>query len=142
MPSFTTRVPDLQASGPVVEVRIAVGSALEAVLSKKGTKVPVPVPALAMIDTGATGTVLRPDLIRRLGLKPVGVTFIHTPSSTNIRCLQYLTRLVFPSNVVVETVAIEAPLQGQHIECLVGRDVLRHGVFIYNGYMQDFTLSF
>ena len=86
--------------------------------------------------------VLLGALIQRLGLKPVGVTFIHTPSSTNIRCLQYLARLVFPSNVVVETVVIEAPLQGQHIQCLVGRDVLRHGVFIYNGYMQDFTLGF
>lgn len=125
-----------------MEIRIAVGSALEEVLRKQQATVPVPVPALAMIDTGATGTVLRPDLIQRLGLKPVGATLIHTPSSANVRCLQYLARLVFRGNVVVETVAIEAPLQGQHIQCLVGRDVLRHGVFIYNGYMQDFTLSF
>ena len=51
-------------------------------------------------------------------------------------------RILFPNNVVVETVVIAAPLQGQHIQCLIGRDVLRHGVFIYTGYTETFTLSF
>jgi len=51
-------------------------------------------------------------------------------------------RLLFPQNVVVETAVIAAPLQGQHIQCLVGRDVLHHGVFIYTGYINSFTLSF
>jgi len=121
------RVPNLQNSGPIVEVRIAVGSALEEVLRKNKAKVPVPVSAVAMIDTGATGTVIRPDLVQQLGLKPVGATLIHTPSSANVRCLQYVVRILFPSNVITETVAIEAPLQGQHVQCLIGRDVLRHG---------------
>jgi len=51
-------------------------------------------------------------------------------------------RLLFPNRVVVETTAIAAPLQGQHIQCLIGRDVLKHGVFVYIGYTDTFTLSF
>jgi len=51
-------------------------------------------------------------------------------------------RLLFPNNVIVETVVIAAPLQGQNILCLIGRDVLQHGVFIYTGYVNTFTLSF
>ena len=39
-------------------------------------------------------------------------------------------------------IAIEAPLGGQHIECLIGRDVLKHGVLTYIGYINQFTLSF
>ena len=51
-------------------------------------------------------------------------------------------RLVFPHNVVAEVAAIEAPLEGQAIQCLIGRDVLSHGVFVYTGYINQFTLSF
>ncbi len=67
---------------------------------------------------------------------------VNTPSSTNVRCYEYLVRLVFPNNVTYEGTVIEAPLQGQHIQCLVGRDVLARGVFIYIGYTNTFTLSF
>lgn len=35
MPSFTTQVPNLREIGPVVEVRLAVGSIIEEVLRKK-----------------------------------------------------------------------------------------------------------
>lgn len=62
MPSFTSQVPNLQAVGPIVELRVAVGSAVEGVLRKAGNPVPTPVPAVAMIDTGATGTVIRQGL--------------------------------------------------------------------------------
>ena len=95
-----------------------------------------------MIDTGATATVVREDIVKQLSLHPVGITLINTPSSTNVQCYEYLVRLLFPNNVVVETVVIAAPLQGQHIQCLIGRDVLKHGVFIYTGYINTFTLSF
>jgi hypothetical protein len=81
-------------------------------------------------------------VIRQLGLEPIGVVNISTPSSESIRCYQYSVRLVFPNNVIVEAIAIEAPLKGQQIECLVGRDVLAHGVFVYTGYINQFTLSF
>lgn len=142
MPSFTSTVPNLQGVGPVVELRIAVGSAVEAALKKTNAVPPVPVPAVGMIDTGASGTVIQRGVASQLGLNPVGVTFITTPSSTNLRCYEYVVRLIFPNNVLFETTAIEAPLQGQHIQCLIGRNVLAHGVLIYIGYINSFSLSF
>lgn len=142
MPSFTSQVPNLQAVGPVVEIKIAVGTAVEAALRKTGSQAPNPVTAVAMIDTGATSSVIRLGLAAQLGLNPVGVTYINTPSSTNVACYEYLVRLVFPNNVVVEATVLEAPLQGQHIQCLIGRDVLAHGVFVYIGYGNLFSLSF
>lgn len=95
-----------------------------------------------MIDTGATGSVIQQGLAGQLRLNAVGVTYINTPSSTNVPCYEYLVRLLFPNNVVAETTAIEAPLLGQHIQCLIGRDVLAHGVLIYIGYGNLFSLSF
>lgn len=142
MPSFTSQVPNLQAVGPVVDLRIAVGTAVEAVLRTSSAPIPPPVPAVAMIDTGATGSVIRQDLAAQLGLNPVGMTYINTPSSTNVACYEYLVRLVFPNNVLFETTVLEAPLLGQHIQCLIGRDVLAHAVLVYIGYGNLFSLSF
>ena len=95
-----------------------------------------------MIDTGATSSVIRQGLAAQLGLNPVGVTYITTPSSTNVPCHEYLVRLVFPNNVLFETTVIEALLQSQNIQCLIGRDVLAHAVLIYIGYGNLFSLSF
>jgi predicted aspartyl protease len=142
MPSFTTKLSDLQAVGPTISIQLAVGSIAEDAFSKEISTAPAPVSINAMIDTGATGTVIREDLVSSLGLKPVGATLINTPSSTNVLCYKYLTRLLLPHNVIIESVVIAAPLQGQHIQCLIGRDILRQGVFIYIGYDNSFTLSF
>jgi predicted aspartyl protease len=141
VPSFTLGLADLQATGPVVDVQLAVGSPLEAVLLEGGEPVPGPVRATAMIDTGATGTVIQEGIAAQLDLNPVGVAYINTPSSTNVACQTYHLRLAFPNDVVVEGVFIEAPLRGQHIQCLIGRDILAHCVFIYNGHANQFTLS-
>lgn len=142
MPSFTTQVPNLQEEGPVVEVRLAVGETIEKVLHQDNQEVPTPVQVLAMIDTGATGTVVSKDIVKQLNLKPVGTTLISTPTSTNVKCYEYFVRLLFPNTIFADAVIIAAPLQGQHIQCLIGRDVLRHSVFIYTGYINTFTLSF
>jgi hypothetical protein len=141
MPSFTSQVPNLQAVGPIVEIKIAVGGALESALRAAGKQVPTPISAVGLIDTGATGSVLQQGLAARLGLNPVGVTLINTPSSANVPCHEFIVRLMFPSNVIFETTAIEAPLQGQPIQCLIGRDVLSQSVLTYVGYMNQFTLS-
>jgi predicted aspartyl protease len=100
------------------------------------------VPALAMVDTGASATVIQQGVAAELGLNPIGVTRITTPSHTDVQCYRYIVRLVFPNNVSVETTVIEAPLQGQHIQCLIGRNVLAHGVLVYIGYRNLFSLSF
>lgn len=142
MPSFTSQVPNLQGIGPVVELRIGVGAAIETALREAGVSIPPPVTAIGMIDTSATGSVIRQGLAAQLGLNPVGVTYINTPSSTNVACYEYLVRFVFPNNVIFESTVIEAPLQGQHIQCLIGRDVLAHGVLVYIGYGNLFSLSF
>jgi len=142
MPSFTTQLPNLQVMGPLVEMRICVGTPVEEALKKVGSKIPEPVAAKGMIDTGATGSVIQPAIAQQLGLQPVGIVPISTASSENVLpCPLYSVRLIFPK-VVIETLAIEAPLRGQDIQCLIGRDVLSAAVFVYTGYINQFTLSF
>ena len=143
MPSITTQVPNLQEMGPVVEIKLTIGLKLEEILRQKGQNLPSPVQVRAMIDTGATGTVVREDIVKQLNLNPVGTVLISTPSSFSVQCYKYLMRILFPNNVIIEdVVVISAPLKDQHIQCLIGRDILKLGVFIYTGYTNTFTLSF
>lgn len=142
MPSFTAGVPNLQVSGPVVEMQITISNAVEQQLREEGQTIPPPITVAAMIDTGATGTAIKEGLATQLGLHPVGIQHINTPASENVPCNEYLIRLRFPNNVIAEATAIEAPLQGQHIQCLIGRNLLAHAVFVYIGYNNQFTLSF
>ena len=125
-----------------MEIQIAVGSAVEQTLRQTGVTVPSPVLCTALIDTGATGSVVQQGIPARLGLNPIGTVQISTPSSANVRCFEYYIRYLFPQNVTIEGTVIEAPLAGQPIQCLIGRDILANAVLIYMGYANQFTLSF
>jgi predicted aspartyl protease len=142
MPSFTHRIPNLQQVGPVIEV-VLMPSTIFLQKMSISPSTAKSVKLLAMIDTGATGTVVRDGMPNILGINPVGTTLINTPSSVNVNCNQFDVQIVFQGNVCIPSIVItEAPLQGQHIQCLIGRDILQLGVLIYTGYDNSFTLSF
>ena len=138
MPSFTITNPAVQTEGLILGMRLTAA-----------TMTPPPgqqqqfINVRAMIDTGATLTAIRDDIPSTLGLNPVGYVLITTPTSAGVPCYQYLVNLAFPNNTHVTNVTVTAvPLQGQNVSCLVGRDILGQAVLVYNGYMNQFTLSF
>lgn len=142
MASFSSQVSNLLQAGPVVDIQIAPSQpAVDAMLAA-GQSAPNPVTVSAMIDTGAANSVMAQDLAAQLGLQPIGTVTITTPSSVNVPCLEYVVRLVFPNNTTIETAIIAAPMQGQNVQCLIGREVLAHAVFVYTGFTNTFTLSF
>lgn len=95
-----------------------------------------------MVDTGASNTVIKTGIAQQLGLQPVGAIPVNTPSSHNVVLPTYAIRILLPKNMVAQVTATEAPLQGQNIEGLIGRDLLQHGVLVYLGTENQFTLSF
>jgi predicted aspartyl protease len=143
MPSFTNQVANLTQVGPVADLLIGPSKALASTLQAKGIAVPQPIRAVAMVDTGASGTVITPTIVQALGIQPVGVQLMSTPSTHKpVQVHEYDISLNFPNGVTVTGArAVEAPLGGQHIQCLIGRDVLQHGVLVYIGYINQFTLS-
>jgi hypothetical protein len=44
-------------------------------------------------------------------------------------------------DVIFDIPVIEAPLEGRSIDCLIGRDILARGVFIYLGSGDAFTFA-
>lgn len=142
MPSFTTAVSNLHRIGPVIEVIISLPRDLIQVLKQQNGKIPSSIRAMAMIDTGATYCVVNPEIIRHLKLNPIDSIYANTTSSVNVKCFRYKAAINFPADFAVETSnIIEMPLKNQHIQCLIGRDVLKRGVLIYNGYTETVTFS-
>ena len=140
MPSLTQTIPNLEQVGPVIDISITQSQPYLKALKITQAKA---IRVLAMIDTGATSTVIQRGIMQALEINPVGKAKINTPSSTGVECDQFDVQLVFPNSINIPSIIItEAPLQGQHIQCLIGRDILKHAVLIYTGYNNTYTLSF
>ncbi len=141
---MTQQLVNLEAVGPVMEVFVAPSRALTQALRSVGAAIPQPVKVTAMVDTGATGTVVTNRVIQALGLSPVGQASMQTPSTTQpVPVYRYQADIVLPNRVNISNVfVLAAPMQGQHIECLIGRDVLSLGVLVYIGYLNQFTMGF
>jgi hypothetical protein len=142
MPSLTRSFDDMQDLGPIVEIKIAIPRLAEDLMRVVGNQPPNPLSITAMIDTGSTFTIIQGGLASQLGLEPIGVEYLSTPSSQDVASYRYQVRVIFSNNVITEVTAVEAPLAGQHIQCLIGRDILAQGVLIYNGLINQYTLSF
>ena len=111
-------------------------------MTRAGIAHPQPVSIVAMVDTGATGTVIKEGCAKLLKLPPVGKIRINTPASTGVLCFQYYVQLVFPNRISQTCLVTEVPLKDQSIHCLIGRDILKACVFVYTGQTNSFSLSF
>lgn len=97
-----------------------------------------------LIDTGASKTTVCEQAIKRLGVSPVGVTPVLTPSGTAQQLLYPADILFvgFPTGRLSFATVIGSPhLQAQGILGLIGRDLLSRMLLVYNGLMGCFTLS-
>ncbi len=141
MPSFAIQAPDLRYLGPVIDVEIAIATFDVATLQASGIPLPPPVHVRALIDTGASVSVMRQGIGVRLGLSPDAVRSVDTATSSHVFCEAYAVSFRFSPEFAVDVTAVEMPLHGQHIDCLIGRDILARGVFIYLGSGNAFALS-
>jgi len=139
------------ANGPVLTVVIGVSVARGDALMTAGQPVPVGISARALIDTGASCTCVDPSIPAKLELTPTGTVSVHTPSTCTAAHLaeQYDVSLIIPGagthHVPLALPAIPvmaANLTVQGIDALIGRDVLRDCIFVYNGSVGLFTIAF
>lgn len=83
---------------------------------------------IAIWDTGATGTAITQKVIQECGLKPVGMTQVHTAGGA-INCNTYLVNVYLPNRVVMPDVKVtEVELVGDS-DVLVGMDIINFGDF-------------
>lgn len=144
MSSITISSPNLCEEGPKLYVTVSISRDLEEKYKESGQKVPDPMSLSALIDTGASNCLIRKDIPGKLGLKPIGTAKIATVQSRGHVCSVYWIRLVIKmaNDVFVHTGPFTAvPLEEQDISILIGRDVLKHGIFTYEGKANKYTIS-
>lgn len=139
------------AEGAIVEVQL--GLSLQEIrrLRKLGRPVPQPVLLKGMLDTGADVTCADPQSLANLPLPASGAIITHSPAlGGQAATLLHDSgiRLVHPSGdprqdyVVEDLLLAEMPLGVLGYEMLVGRDVLDHCRFVYDGKAGQFELDY
>lgn len=86
-----------------------------------------------MIDTGASLTCFDLTAARELGLPIVGKVTITSASHIDHPTPQFAGRLILPNLGINVERGVGVELASQGLIALVGRDVLRHCTFFYNG---------
>jgi len=150
MPSLTVPV---APQGPLIQVLLGVSAPKRKALTDAGSPVPAIIPATALVDTGASHTVIDPGLATQLGLTPTGSAPMITPSTGNtpVSCSIFDVSLAIvagpPSNIKLLfhnacMPVSESALAHQGFEVLLGRDVLASAMLVYNGSSNTLMLGF
>jgi hypothetical protein len=137
-------------AGPVINAFVGVSGPRLAALTKAGVPIPNPVLVRALVDTGASHTVVDPTVMKALGLDPRRIAKTITPSTgaTPHKCFTYDISFHVPlgtatslfSKLAWEVSSLELKHQG--FEVLLGRDILAEGMLVYDGRANTFALAF
>jgi predicted aspartyl protease len=95
----------------------------------------------AIWDTGASLSLVRPEVAAQLGMKPVSKTKISTPTSQDADSSLYLANLYLPNQVrVLKVLVAEGIPSGA--DMLIGMDIITLGDFAVSNYNNKTIFSF
>jgi predicted aspartyl protease len=96
---------------------------------------------IALWDTGAGSTLIRPEVAAKLNLKPIAKTLINTPSDKDVPSNVYLIHIHLPNGVkVVNIRACEGT--PNNCDMLIGMDVISFGDFAITNFNGHTMFSF
>ncbi|MGR3310822.1 MAG: retropepsin-like aspartic protease [Candidatus Brocadiales bacterium] len=84
----------------------------------------------ALIDTGASCSVITPQIADKLGLVHTGFQKVSSVQDEQLRPVYY-GFIIFPWGSGKEIPMVSCPLK--NFDCLLGRDILMHWHFTYHG---------
>lgn len=135
--------------GPLVQVGVGVSQSMRKVLLDAGERIPDLQPANALIDTGASASMVDPAIVAPLGLTPVSFSPVLTPSTAGVPVMQPVydvsiwmyhpqTKHVWERSFPV----LCASLRSQGIDMLLGRDILSECLLVLDGRANQFAIAF
>ena len=134
-------------------VRIRVGLTSVEVLKRRrvGQVLPAPVELHALIDPGAEVSCVDPSAIRPIGPPAKTVIPTNAPSVSGLSfsvqrsvALTILDPQQAPRNNIFfpDATLTELSLNTVSLQALIGRELLAHGVFVFDGPAGQFTLTY
>ncbi len=119
----------LNQMGAFIKVTITHPRIVQENFKEQGKSTPT-VSVNALIDTGASGTVITPHVADQLRLIQTGFQKVSSVQDEQQRSVYY-GFIIFPWGSGKEIPIVSCPLK--NFDCLIGRDVLLHWHFTYNG---------
>src|SRR5262249_53971029 len=126
---------DLRRSGPKISVTIGQPKAAMQGAHRANVEIKNPLTVTALIDTGASRTVINPQVARTCGLRHTGEVRISSAGHVTARS-EFAGAIQFPGTDIhgVDPIGLVAcPLPEQDVACLIGRDVLERWNMTYDG---------
>lgn len=142
MPPLEERISD---DGPLITVGVGLSPLQAAAARAAGFSPPPPELAQALIDTGARVTCIDSKIARALDLRKTGTARMWTAGKTVTRTVYDIeVTLTSPRLFRVPSIirALDADLWTHGFHVLIGRDVLCHCRFSYDGPAGVFTLDY
>jgi predicted aspartyl protease len=93
-----------------------------------------------MWDTGATISVIRPEVASGLHLEQVSDIVLSTPSGT-MYCRQYYVDILLPNNIKIDRVLV-AEASPEFCDAVIGMDIIRRGDVIINNHDDRTVFSY
>ena len=134
----------LRIRGPSLSIEISVHEEYAALLEQEGIEIPQPQIGLALLDTGASITAIDEAVVEALALIPIGVIPVSTPGG-QVNQFLYPCRIAFPGTPIPSlnfNQVTGSQLGGLGIATLIGHDLLRFFLLVYNGFEGSWTLAF
>lgn len=126
----------LNQMGPFIEVAITHPASIQEQIKLTGKKIET-LAVRALIDTGASCSIIAPKVADQLGLVHTGYQKITSVQDEQERPVYY-GMMLFPWGMGKEIPLVSCPLK--HFDCLIGRDILIHWYFTYNGVDGSITI--
>lgn len=120
----------LQGKGPIIQITITQPRSIAEKLKELGEEVPS-VQVKGLIDTGAFGCIITPEVAEKLKLVQTGFQKVTSVQDEQDRP-SYYAYFQFPWGIGKEVAVAACPLTGY--DCLIGRDILRHWYLTYDGH--------
>jgi len=139
----------LEKDGPIIQVEVSMPPALEEWFVQNKLPVAAPITGYALIDTGASISGIHEPVLNQLSIVPIDSIPVANTAGPG-RAFVYPTRVSFPglgvsdwplSRVVGNQLNWQTS-DGKNVIMLVGRDILKYFLMIYNGKFNGITLSY
>jgi predicted aspartyl protease len=95
----------------------------------------------ALWDTGATNSLIRPEIAEKLRLQPLGKVLMSTPSEQDVPSNVYSVNLYLPNQVVINKMPVSEGIPN-NCDMLIGMDVITKGDFAVTNYKGHTVFSF